>query len=116
MHCGRLTDLDGFRHRNTDCEYRARAVAAVLRLDTTTLRLDEAPADRQTQAGAGPTSILRLDAIEFVEDVLEVAGRDARPLIRHFYHNDIAIVSRPNIDTAAGRRVFGGIVEQVEQH
>src|SRR3981081_1542777 len=102
MRRDRLADLDGFRHRDTDRQNRPRAVAAVVCLDLAALRLDETAADRQTQAGAGATPGLRLDAIEFVEDAVEVAGRDARSLIGHFQRNDIAIAAGPNIDAAAG--------------
>src|ERR1700736_3270001 len=110
MRGSRLADLGGFRHRDMDRQNRAGTVAAVARLDMAALRLDEAAADRQAQAGAGTTPVLRLDAIEFVEDALEVAGRDARPLIGHVHRDDIAIAARPNIDAAAGGRIFGGVV------
>src|SRR5438067_5794887 len=112
----RLADLGSRRHRDMDRQNRAGAVMTVSGLDMTALRLDKSAADRQTQASTSTTSVLRLDAIEFVEDALEIAGRDARSLIDDFDRHCLAIVPGSNIDTAAGRRVFGGIVKQVEQH
>src|SRR5882762_8393031 len=98
MRRDRLADLDGFRHRDTNRQNRAGPVAAVARLDMPALRLDETAADRQTQAGAGATPVLRLHAIEFIEDPLEIARRDPRALVGHFQGNDIAIAAGPQID------------------
>src|SRR6266550_6511953 len=116
MRSRRFADLDGFRHWDTDRQNRAGAVMTASGLDMTALRLDKPAADRQPQAGTGTTPVLRLDAIEFVEDPLEIGGRDAWSLIGDFDRHCLAIVLRPNIDAAAGRGIFGSVVEQVEKH
>src|SRR3954453_15672551 len=110
MRSRRFADLGGFRQRDMDRQNRAGAVMTVSGLDMTALRLDKPAADRQPQTGTSTTSVLRLDAIEFVEDPLEIGGRDAWSLIDGFDCHCLAIVPRPNIDAAAGRGIFGGVV------
>ena len=104
------------RHWDADRQNRARAVVAVPRIDMTALRLDEAAADRQAKAGSGATPILRLDAVELVEDAFEIARRNARAFIDDFDCYEVTVAPRPHIDAGAGRRVFGGVVEEIEQH
>ena len=60
--------------------------------------------------------ILGADAIEFIEDAFEIARRDARPLVDDLDRHALARSARPDIDAAAGRGIFGGVVEDVEQH
>src|SRR5207248_11069316 len=69
----RFADLDGLRHRDMDRQNRAGAVMTVSGLDMTALRLAKAAADRQAETRTSATPILRLHAIEFVEDAIEIA-------------------------------------------
>src|SRR5437763_6554773 len=110
-----LVALSGFQHRHMDGQNRTRAVRPVSRLDPATLRLNEAAADRQTEPGSGAPPILRLDTVELVEDPLEIAGRNARAFIDDFDCHDFTVTPSPHIDASAGRRVFGGVVEEIEQ-
>src|SRR5579884_936361 len=74
----RFLSFRSLRHREPDGQYRARPVAAVLRLDPAALHLDEAPADRKAETRAGAAPVLGIDAVELVEDPLQVGRRDAR--------------------------------------
>ena len=76
----------------------------------TALRVEEAAADRQPEAGPGATPILRLDAVEFVEDPLEIGGWNARSFIENLDHHDLTVAASTYIDAAARRRVFGSVV------
>src|SRR5262249_35352338 len=78
--------------------------------------LDKAAADRQPQPGAGALPVLRLDAVELVENPFEIAGQNARSLIDDLNRHDVAIAPGAQVDTGTKRGTFGGIVEQVEQH
>src|ERR1051326_5117866 len=111
-----LADLGRLRHRNANHQNRAGAVAAVTRSDTAALCLDEAAADRQSEPGPGATPILCLNAVKFVKDAFEVGGGNARPLVDDFDADGPVLTASVYADRAAGRRVFGGVVEQVEQH
>src|SRR5437588_777553 len=116
MRGDRFADFRGLRHRKADRQRRTGAVLPATGLDPPALRLDKAAADRQPETGAGAPAILRLDAIELVEDAFEIARRDARPLIDDLDPGNIAVAPGPQVDAAAGRRIFGGVVEQIEQH
>src|SRR5947208_16771833 len=109
----RFADLDVFRHRNMDRQNRAGAVMTVSGLDMTALRLDKAAANRQAKPGSSTATILRLDPIKFVEDALEIGGRDAWSLIGDFDRHGLVVAARPNLDAAAGRGIFRSVVEQV---
>src|SRR5689334_7212991 len=116
MNSRRFAGLHGSRHRDMNRHNRAGAITAVSGLNMTALGLNKAAADRQAKTRTSATPILRMHAIEFVENALQIARRDARSLIDDFDRHRLAIAPGSNIDTAAGRRVFGGIVQKVEQH
>src|SRR5271169_2399419 len=113
----RLPLRRNLRHdRHADRQHRARAVATVAGDDPSAERLDKAAADRQTEAGTGAPAVLRLDTIEFVEDALEIGGRYPGSLIDDLDLDEFPVALRAEIDAAAGRRIFRGIIEQVEQY
>ena len=56
-----------------------------------------------------------MHAIELVEDALEIGRRDARTFIDDLDLDEFAVAARANVDPAAGGRIFGRVVEQVEQ-
>src|SRR6266851_835920 len=116
MRGDRLADFRRLRHRKADRQYRAGAVLPAPGLDAAALRLDKAAADRQPQPGAGATAVLRLDAVELIEDPFEIVRRDARSLIDDLNQGEFTVAPRPQVDAAAGRRIFRGVVEQIEQH
>src|SRR6266849_1870299 len=114
MRGDRFADFRGLRHRKADRQHRTGAVLPTPGLDAAALRLDKASADRQTQTGASAAAILRLDAVELVEDAFEIVRRDTRPLIDNLDQRVIAVAPGLQVNTTAGRGVFGGVVEQIE--
>jgi hypothetical protein len=68
-------------HRHPDRQHRARAVAPIAGDDPSAQRFDKTAADRQAEPGAGAAAILRVNAIELVEDALEIGRRYPRPLV-----------------------------------
>src|SRR6266446_10692463 len=104
MRSDRFADFRGLRHRKADRQHRAGAALPAAGLDPPALRLDKAAADRQPQTGPGAPAILRLDAIELVEDAFEIVGRDARPLIDDLDNGEFAVAPGLQVDAAAGRR------------
>ncbi len=108
--------LGADERRQLDGEDGARSVGAVAGGDRAVHRLDEATADRKAKAGAGTPAIGGTNAIELVEDVLQIDGRNARAFVHHL-HADTAIVAPgPDRHQRSGRCVFAGVVEQIEQH
>ena len=91
-------------------------VAPVARDDPSAERLDKTAADRETETGAGTPAVLSLDTIEFVEDALEIGGRYSGPLIDDLDLDELPVALCADIDAAAGRGIFRGIIEQIEQH
>src|SRR6202163_3687753 len=69
-------------HRQGDGKDRADAVVAIGRRDRSAHRLDEAAADGEAEAGAGALPVGAPDAVEFVEDMSEMLGRDAAEIGR----------------------------------
>src|SRR5437588_7371523 len=116
MRDDRLADFRRLRYRKVDHQHRTRSVPPIAGFDATTLRLDKASADRQPQPGARATAVLRLNAVELVEDAFEIVRRDARPFIDDLDQGDLAVAPGPQVYAAAGRCIFGGVVEEVEQH
>src|SRR5579862_6553789 len=104
-----LRAFGSLRHRDSERQNRARTIRAVARFDAAALRLDEASANRQSETGSGTAAILRLHAIKFVEDPLQIGGRNPRSLVDDFQRDDIAVAMSAKVDTAAGRRILGGV-------
>jgi len=70
------------RHdRHPDRQYCTGTVAPVARDDPSAQRFDKTAADRQAEPGAGAAAILRVNAIELVEDAFEIGRRYPRPLV-----------------------------------
>src|SRR5260370_39695649 len=105
------------RHdRHPDRQHRTGTVASVARDDPPPQGFDKTAADRQTEASSGTPAILCLDTIEFVEDALEVGWRYPRPLIDDLDLDEFPVAFGSDIDAAAGRGIFRGIGEQIEQY
>jgi hypothetical protein len=68
-------------HRHPDRQHRAQAVAPIAGDDPSAQRFDKTAADRQAEPGAGAAAILRVNAIELVEDAFEIGRRYPRPLV-----------------------------------
>src|SRR2546423_3804905 len=111
MRRGRRAHFGSRSYGDADREHRAGAIAAITRLDPAALRFDKATADRQTKPSAGALPILGADAIEFIEDAFEIASRDARPLVENLDRHGVALPARPHVYAAAGRGIFGRVVE-----
>ena len=58
--------------------------------------------------------VLRLDTIELVEDPLEIGWRYPGPLVDDLDLDEFPVAFGSDIDTAGGRGVFRGIIEQIE--
>src|SRR4029078_12190888 len=76
----------------------------------------EAPADRQSQTGPGPDPIALSGAIELVEDPLEILFRDAVAFVQHLKDDGPLLLPGLYDDGRLRRGIFGGVVEQVEEH
>src|SRR6266567_7657973 len=98
MRDDRLADFRRLRRRKADRQHCTGAVLPVPSLDATALRLDEPAADREPQPGAGATAILRLDAVELVEDQFEIVHRDARSLIDYLDQRGVALAPGPQVN------------------
>src|SRR5260370_18344994 len=113
----RLPLRGNLRHdRRPDRQDRTGAVAPVARDDPSPQRFDKTAADRQTEPCTRTPAVLRLDTIELVEDPLEIGWRYPRPLIDDLDLDEFPVAFGSDIDAAAGRGIFRGIVEQIEQY
>ena len=72
--------------------------------------------DRPRPDSAAPRVARGVDAVEAVEHVRQVLGRDARPAVLDDQHDLGAGRRRPQRDAAAARRVAHGVGDQVLQH
>ena len=79
-------------------------------------RLDEAARDGEPEAGAGADLVGLLRAVELVEDVLEIVRRNAASFVEHAQADRVRRCASPECGSSFRRRVFRGIVEEVEQH
>src|SRR5260370_23326181 len=96
-------------------ELRTASVTAIGRLDAAAQGLDKALGDGEAEPGAGAAAIAIVGPVELLEQLVKRLRRDARPFIPH---DDLdAITGGPHLDldAAAGRRILGGIVQEVEQ-
>ena len=75
----------------------------------------EVPHDRQTKAGAGvATRRLALELLESIEDGLSLVRRDPRAAVADLELNALTGLAQRRADTAASRREFEGIRQQVQ--
>src|SRR5260370_11275023 len=112
-----LTLRGNLRHdRHPDRQDCTGAVAPVARDDPSPERFDKTAANRQTEPCTRTPAVLRLDTIELVEDPLEIGWRYPRPLIDDLDLDEFPVAFGSDIDAAAGRGIFRGIVEQIEQY
>src|ERR1700745_4131507 len=101
--------------RHPDRQHCTGTVAPVARADPSPQRLYKSSADRQTEPCTGTLAVLRLDTIELVEDPLEIGWRYPAPLVDDLDLDEFPVAFGSDIDTAGGRGVFRGIIEQIEQ-
>ena len=80
------------------------------------MRLDEPLADGEAQSGAGPLPVAAADAIELVEDALEIVDRHARTFVAHLDDDAPVVAPAGDLDRRAGGRILRGVVEQIDQH
>src|SRR4029079_12644616 len=103
------------RHWQADRD--ARAVAALgraCRTDAAAKRRDDAAADGKSKADAGAAPVILLHAVELVEDAFEFLRRYPLPFIAHAEDDLRPILPGGHFRRCPRRRVFVGIVEQVE--
>src|SRR5580704_9976108 len=112
----RLPLRRNLRHdRHPDRQDGTGTVAPVARADPSSHRFDKTATDRQAEPCTGALPVLRLDTIELVEDPLEIGWRYPRPLVDDLDLDEFPVAFGSDIDTAGGRGVFRGIIEQIEQ-
>src|SRR6185437_5600390 len=78
------------RRRQGNGEHRAGAVGAVGGSDGAAHCGEEATADGEAETGSGALPVLRVDAIEFIEDAFEVRRRNARPFVEYAQRHGVA--------------------------
>ena len=103
-----VTCLVGQREREDES---CSVIRSVLVPDLFAVGLDERLGDGETETG--PAALVELG--EALEDGLSILRRDARSLVGHRDHDLIRRPARLDGDDAVGRRVSGGVVEQVDQ-
>ncbi len=115
-HAARIQLMVLHRDRQPDGEDRARPVGPVRRGDSALERLDEPARDREPEAGAGTHLIAFLDAIELVEDMFQIIRRNADALVHDAQADRRRFAPAVDMNNGSRRRVFGGVVEKIEQH
>ncbi len=84
--------------------------------DAPAVLLDDRPADRQPEAGAGLLAVVGgVDLLEPPEDRLELAGRGAATLVTHADGELVAVRAGDHPDGRAGGRELDGVADQVLQ-
>src|SRR5665213_4244741 len=94
-----------FGDENLDGEDGAPAIA-IAGGDGAAHRLDEAAADSEAEPGAGALPVLRMNAIEFVEDALEIGDRNTLSLVLDAEHDGGAFPARRDAHQRVRRCVF----------
>src|ERR1700733_11096617 len=79
------------------------------------MSLDDSAADGEPQPCSSALPLAR-QPIKFLEDLVEVLGRNARATVRDLHYYGVALVSRRELERAPLRRVLGGVLEQVDEH
>src|SRR5260221_5082856 len=103
----------GARGRKADGEHGAAAVAAVAGADGAAERFDEAAADGKAEPGAGALPVLGVDAIELVEDTLEVLLRHDLSFIHELDQVPAVVAARAEQHLQCYRRGFCGVLQHV---
>src|SRR6185437_5144760 len=91
------------RNREGDADRGAEADAGRAGEDAAALRLDQAAADRQAEPDPGAPAVADMDAVELVEDELEILGRDAEALVGDLDGELGRLALGADGDRAAGR-------------
>ena len=99
-----------------ECETKCRTTAGpIFSPDMPTVGRNNTTANRQTQSGTAGLS-RSLHAIKLFKDALLITRRQSWPLVRNFdRHGAVRGPGREQKRTP-GRRVFDGVVEQIDQH
>src|SRR6267378_5871382 len=88
------------------------AVAAVLAPDASAVGLDDGAADREPEPGAAA----RAHAVELLEDLALLAGRQPRPAVGDVHDDLVALATGLHVDRLAAGRVLRRVLEQVDEH
>jgi len=84
--------------------------------DVAAVRLGDPARDSQPQPRAATPSCARLvQAVEPLEDALQILGRNARPRIAHGQPRPCAVHVERELNAPARRRVGDGVVNKVQQ-
>src|SRR5439155_21545936 len=96
----------------------ARALTGLgVDLEAAVHALDELAADVEPQAAAAHAAgLLRVEAVELLEDPLALGARDPQPLVRDLDEALAVLRVEPNLDLAALRRVLDRVVDQIDEH
>src|SRR6185437_9022627 len=79
-------------------------------------RLDEAAGNRQPETGPGANLIALGGTVKLLEHKLDLLGRDATALIDDLQLDRFPLLPAFDADRRLGGRIFGGVVEEIEQH
>src|SRR5947209_6041893 len=98
-------------------EADSRSAIGVREPDAPTVRLDDRPGDREAEAGAAarPRRI-RPRAIERIEDLVALVGRDSVPRIGNLNLDPVTDRFGAHDDATVGGGVSDRVLDQVEQH
>src|SRR4029078_11733751 len=99
------------RHCEEDGENRSGPIRSVRGNDRATHGFDEAARDGKAKTGAGANLIALLSAVKFVEDVLELLGRNTAAFICDLQLHLAVLLPALNHDDAARGCIFRGIIE-----
>src|SRR6185437_10782906 len=114
--------LGGFGSRGDglrgELERRRRAEARLgLDPDPPAHRADEFPADVEPEPrAADSTSLVRIEAVELLEDPLLLAERDPQALVSDGEAQPLPDARDRHVDATSRRRVLDRVVDEVEEH
>ena len=77
---------------------------------------NEAAADGQSQAGSGTLKIAIFYAVKFLEDQRELIFGDTRSFIDDLKPDHALLPLSTDCDGGRGRRIFRGVIEQIDEH
>src|SRR5206468_2503370 len=105
--CRRLRAAHSLHRRQGDREDRTRPVGAVGGADAAMHGLDEASGDGQAEAGARAHPIALLDAVELLEDALQIIDGNAATLVENLNADGARVAPAADADGGLGRSVLG---------
>ena len=102
-------------NRQADSEGGSAPIAAIGRNDSTTHRFNKPSRDGKTQPGAGAHLIRLLRPVKLVEDVIEIAARNAASLVEDLQTDGASTAPTPDPNGRFWWRILRGVVEEIEQ-